>query len=179
MPHHHSSPQQSTNPLPALDLAAAGSAGTQRQPAYAHGAHPTRPLSVRNPRVRAASAYALPFLPALWLLLRERRNRFVRLHAARALTFFGSLALVQILLFAALVVVGGIVTGLTAAAVLGVLFYSVYIACAACGFVLWLLLMRDALAGRATSYPVLGGSSRWLEDRITRAQRRLFPPRAV
>src|SRR5579884_3982422 len=33
-----------------------------------------------NPRVRAAICYALPFIPALSLLLRERRNGFIRMH---------------------------------------------------------------------------------------------------
>jgi uncharacterized membrane protein len=132
----------------------------------------------RNPRVWAAFAYAIPFLPALWLLVRERRNRFVRLHAARSLSFFGGLALAQIVYFAALIAAGGAVTGLTVAALLGVIFYALYILLAALSFVFWLLLMRDALAGKATAYPLLGRWSQWLEARITRAQNRLFPLRA-
>ena len=156
--------------MPALPL----TPGTHASHAPDRGGYAHR----RNPRIRAAFAYAIPVLPALWLLLRERRNRFVRLHAARSLTFFGGLALAQIVYFAALIAAGGAVTGLTVAAVLGVIFYALYLLLAALSFVFWLLLMRDALAGRATEYPLLGQWSQWLEARITRAQNRLFPLRA-
>lgn len=157
--------------MPALDLTAQVPA--PRAPAG------SGPVHGRNPRVRAAFAYAIPFLPALWLLLRERRNRFVRLHAARSLTFFAALALAQALLFVALVLAGTAVSGLTVATLLGILFYALYLAAAALAFLFWLLLMRDALAGRATAYPLLGGSAHWLEQRFTRAQNRLFPPRTA
>lgn len=173
--HHHSSPQPSSNSAHSLNLSADTPSARSPQPAAARSPVPTGPLSGRNPRVRAAFAYAIPFVPALWLLARERRNRFVRLHAARSLIFFCCLAMAQVALFAGLVALGGTVTGLAVAAVVGVVFYVLYIVMAVLGFVLWLLLMRDALAGRATGYPLLGGWSYWLEERITRVQRRLFP----
>lgn len=170
-PHHPSTPQQSSSAMPALDLAV----GTPASGAPTGGGA----VRERNPRVSAAFAYAIPFLPAFWLLLCERRNRFVRLHAARSLAFFGGLALAQVAFFAALIAVGGAVTGLNVAAVLGVIFYALYLLIAVLGFVFWLLLMRDALAGTATSYPLLGTWSHWLETHITRVQNRLFPPRAA
>lgn len=165
--------------MPALDVASSAAPEHVSRADPTHTPVPTGPAHGRNPRVRAVLAYAIPFLPAFWLLLRERRNRFVRLHAARSLTFFGCLALAQIALFAALILLGSAVSGLTAATLVGVLFYVLYVLIAVFGFVLWLLLMRDALAGRATDYLFLGGGARWLETRITGVQNRLFPPRAV
>lgn len=167
--------------MSALDIPADAhaDASTSCSPIPARSPVPTGSAQGRNPRLRAVSAYALPFLPALWLLVRERRNRFVRVHAARSLTFFGCLALAQIAFFAALVLIGGVISGVTTTELLGIAFYAVYVLIVALGFVFWLLLMRDALAGRASSYPLLGGWSRWLEAHLTSFQNRLFPLRSV
>ncbi|MGH2517827.1 MAG: hypothetical protein ACRDHP_19445, partial [Ktedonobacterales bacterium] len=52
----------------------------------------------RHARVRAGLAYAIPFVPALVLLVSERQHRWVRFHAAQSLVFFSLLALAQIAL---------------------------------------------------------------------------------
>src|SRR5262245_10451369 len=72
-----------------------------------------------NPRIVAALCYAVPYVVALWVLLRERRNRYVRFHAAQSLIFFVTIPLIQLVLFVALVVVGNIVGIGTSAFVLG------------------------------------------------------------
>lgn len=165
--------------MSALDIPTGAGAASSFSSTPARSPVPTGSVRGRNPRLRAVSAYAIPFLPAVWLLFRERRNHFVRVHAARSLTFFFCLALAQIIFFAALVLIGGAITGPSVAELLGVAFYAAYILIVALGFIFWLLLMRDALAGRATSYPLLGGCSRWLEAHLTSLQNRLFPLRAI
>jgi uncharacterized membrane protein len=112
----------------------------------------------RAPNVRAALAYAIPFVPAIWLLARERRSRFIRLHAAQSLVFFGLLALGQVALYVALVSLGQATTDSTAMLALGLLFLLLFGFLGVGGFCLWLLLLTDAMTGRLRRYPFLG---RW------------------
>lgn len=104
--------------------------------------------TLRDPRLRAALAYALPLAPALYLLWRERDNRFVRLHAAQALTFFTLVAVAQVVLFALVVMVGNLLPGGWLAAVVGLLFWAAFIALGVGGFTLWLRLLNDCAQGR-------------------------------
>lgn len=116
----------------------------------------------RNPRLLGAAAYAVPLLPALVLLLRERRNRFVRAHAAQSLVFFAALALAQVAFFALLVVAGGLTTSLRAATMLAVVFALVWLALAALSFIAWTRLVAAALAGHVASLPLVTPLSRRL-----------------
>jgi uncharacterized membrane protein len=145
-----------THPVPG------GSArrGGPRLPATGAGQH--------NPRVLAALAYALPLVPALLLLARERRNRFVRIHAAQALVFFCLVGLAQASVFAALVVVGGVVSNARLAIVLGLVAYGLFALIGLAGFVTWLLLLADAMAGRRRKRLVLSGLADVLERILTR-----------
>src|SRR5262249_33870302 len=97
---------------------------------------------VDNPCVRAAVCYVVPLLPALGLLIRERSDRFVRLHAAQALVFFVLLATAQLALYAALVLLGGGVPpdGPLATA-LGLVFYALVAALGLGSLLLWLALL--------------------------------------
>lgn len=81
--------------------------------------------------------------------------RFVRLHAAQSLVFFGLLALGQVALYVALVMLGQTVADPTASFALGVLFLLLFGALGLGGFGLWLLLLADALTGRLRPYPFL------------------------
>lgn len=120
--------------------------------------------------VRAALGYAIPFAPALWHLARERRARFVRLHAAQSLVFFGMLALGQIALFVALVSLGQAITDLTASVTLGVVFLLLFGVLGIGGFSLWLLLLTDAMSGRLRPYPYLSRLATLVERGATRLQ---------
>ena len=138
--------------------------GGPRAPATGAGHH--------NPRVLAALAYALPLLPALLLLVRERRNRFVRIHAAQALVFFCLVGLAQASVFAALVGVGSVVSSARLAIVLGLVAYGLFALLGLTGFVTWLLLLADAMAGQRRKRLVLGG----LADVLDRILTRRAPP---
>lgn len=145
---------------------------------------PTTPSTLRGPRpfvaaseaerqtrMRAGLAYAIPFVPALVLLVRERRHRWIRFHAAQSLVFFTLLALVQIALFAALVLLGGIIESLSAAALVGLAFYGVYLLVGIAGLLLWLRLIADAMSGRSTRLRPLSDWAMRLEEALARLQR--------
>ena len=120
----------------------------------------------RNPRVLAALAYVLPLLPALVLLLRERRNRFVRVHAAQALVFYLLVGGWQLALFFAAVGTGDVFTDLHTDVVVGLAFVAVFVLMAVLSLLLWLRLLADAMGGQRTLFPVL---SLWAEriERLT------------
>ena len=125
----------------------------------------------RQTRMRAGLAYAIPFAPALVLLVKERRHRWTRFHAAQSLVFFTLLAVVQIALFAALVLLGGLIESLPAAALVGLAFYGLYLLAGIVGLVLWLRLMADAMAGRSTRFRFLSDWAMRIEEGLARVQR--------
>src|SRR5690348_3140762 len=125
------------------------SSGREQQSAEAAiGAHetdatsaPNVPRGRRNPRVTAALCYAIPYVVALWVLLRERRNRFVRFHATQSLIFFITIPLIQVVLFVALVIVGNVVGIGALAFVLGLFFIGAFVAVGVGALFLWLRLL--------------------------------------
>jgi uncharacterized membrane protein len=121
--------------------------------------------------VRAALAYALPLLPALVVLLRERRNRFVRVHAAQALVFYLLVAGWQIALFFAAVGAGAVFTDLHADVVVGLAFVAVFVLLGVLSLLLWLRLLADAMAGQRTLFPVLSLWAERIERLSTRRSR--------
>jgi len=131
---------------------------------------PERASRRRNPRIQAACAYGVPFLSALALLARERRNRFVRLHAAQSLVFFVVLAVAQSALFVALVAVGGITPNLASDVLFGLIFYGIAALLGLVGLVLWLRLVADAAAGYVTSIPLLTRLAERLEGGLAHVQ---------
>ena len=122
--------------------------------------------------MRAALAYAVPFAPALWLLSRERRARFVRMHAAQSLVFFSLLVLGQVALFIALVSLGAAFTDLNVSLVLSLLFLLLFCLLGVGGFCLWLLLLADAMSGRFRPYPCLSRLATLVERGASRLQLR-------
>lgn len=125
---------------------------------------------VGNPRFRALFCYALPFVPALALLLSDRRNAFVRLHAARALAFFGAIVVAQIVLFVALVLVGGFAGDGFAAIAFGLLFYGLFGVLGLAAVSVWLRLLADAAAGKLTPVPLLTAVAWRIEWGFARVQ---------
>ena len=120
-------------------------------------------LAPRDPRTRAALCYALPLAPGVYMLWRERQNRFVRLHAAQAVVFFAALALAQTLLFVAVIALGGLAQDGWAPVALGLLFWAAFIALGLGGFVLWLRLLNDCAHGRLRRRPLLSPLATRLE----------------
>jgi uncharacterized membrane protein len=116
-------------------------------------------------------AYAMPLLPALVLLVRERRNRFIRVHAAQALVFYLLVAGWQIALFFASVGLGGVTADLRLDVAFGLAMLALFLLLAVLSGLLWLLLIADAMAGRRTLFPVV---SLWAE-RIERFAARQLP----
>ena len=125
--------------------------------------HPSEARDLRDPRVRAALCYALPLAPALYLLARERRIRFVRLHAAQALVFFVGVGLAQTLLFALVVVLGNETVGSWAELPAILLLWGAMIALALGALTLWLRLLTDSWRGRLRRRPVLSALATRLE----------------
>jgi uncharacterized membrane protein len=120
--------------------------------------------------------YAVPFVPALVVLLRERQNRFVRLHAAQSLVFFALLALGQIALFAALVGVGNLLVELPFAAAASFVFYALYLIVGLMSLIIWLRLLGYAVDGTVHKIPLLTLCAAWIE-RVTLHAPRAFPSR--
>jgi uncharacterized membrane protein len=116
-----------------------------------------------DPRVSATLGYALPLVPALYLLARERRNRFVRLHAAQALVFFACVALAQTLLFALVIFFGNLAAGTAAELPISLAFWGALIILGFGALVLWLRLLADAWHGRLRRRPILSPVASELE----------------
>lgn len=112
-------------------------------------------LTRRDPRTRAALCYVIPLAPALYLLWHERRDVFIRLHAAQSVVFFCGLALAQTLLFAALVALGNWAPAGGWLIALGLLFWALFLALGLGGFALWLRLLNDCAHGRVRRRPLL------------------------
>jgi len=132
-----------------------------------------------NPRVTAALCYAVPYVVAVVVLLRERRNRFVRFHAAQSLIFFVTIPLAQLALFIALVVVGNIVGIGALAFVLGLLFIGAFVALGVGALVLWLWMLADCWAGQSTAFPILGSLAHRLERLLTEVRREVASSRTL
>ena len=109
----------------------------------------------RNPRVLAALCYALPLVPAVVMLAIERRNRYVRLHAAQALVYFVFVACVQSLLFIAMVAAGTLLPGGIVEAIVGLTFYAVFLGLGILALIWWLHLLRGAMSGSVAFMPVV------------------------
>lgn len=128
-------------------------------------------LALGNPRRQALFCYALPFAPALAFLLRDQRNAFVRLHAARALAFFGAILIAQVALFVALIVIGGVAGDGFAAVAIGLCFYGLFGVLGIMAMGMWLRLLADAAAGRFTPIPLLSAAAWRIEWAFARIQR--------
>jgi uncharacterized membrane protein len=132
-----------------------------------------------NPRIIAALCYAIPYVVSVGALLRERRNRFVRFHAAQSIIFFVTIPAIQLILFVVLIVVGNTVDTGPWSVVLGVLFIGGFLALGVGAFLFWLRLLADCWAGRATAFPVIGALAHRMERLLTRVQREIATSRPL
>ena len=149
-------------PLPRENLTVPRPSTTSGEPSAPGQSFPA--LAAGDMRTRAALSYAFPLLPGLYLLWRERDNRFVRLHAAQAVVFFSAVALAQIALFVAVIVLGGrLPTGGWLLTALGLLFWALFIALGLGSFVLWLRLLNECAHGRLRRRPLLAPLTTRLE----------------
>jgi uncharacterized membrane protein len=97
------------------------------------------------------------------LLAHETRDRFVRLHAAQSLVFHALVGAAQMVLFVAVIVLGGVIQSMTgalaAAAVLFALFAALLIVVA----ITWAHLVADCIRGRMALLPLVGRWALWVE----------------
>jgi uncharacterized membrane protein len=111
---------------------------------------------VHHPRALAALCYTVPIVPAWLILARERRNSFLRFHAAQAFVFHALIAVGQVAIYVLLLIAGGLIqddfTALVAAVLAMIFFMSLGIA----ALILWLQLVADCLWGEAHALPIAG-----------------------
>jgi uncharacterized membrane protein len=105
----------------------------------------------------------LPLAPALYLLAHERRNRFVRLHAAQALVFFAGLGIAQTLLFVVVVVLGNVTADSRAELPVSLALWSALIAFGLGALTLWLRLLAESWRGFLRRRPILSPLATRLE----------------
>ncbi len=90
------------------------------------------------------------------VLARERRNAFVRFHAAQSLVFFLVVAVGQLGMYAALVLAGGRITSDRTATIAAAIIAGLYLVFAAVTTYLWLRMVADCMRGAARPLPVAG-----------------------
>lgn len=121
--------------------------------------------SPRDPRPRAALCYAVPLIPACFVLLRERHDHFVRQHAVRALLFYLTILAGQLGLLLALVTAGNVVGNFAADTVFGLLAYVAAVALAVWTIREWRRRIRASMAGQPLGNGRVDRAARWLEAR--------------
>lgn len=99
------------------------------------------PRLIRDPRLKAALAYALGLPSGIVVLMLEKHDAWVRFHAMQSVLAFGAAAFLYVLI-PTVPVIGDI--GAVRVA------FSVAVAC------LWVMLMVKALQGDAYRLPYLG-----------------------
>lgn len=159
-------------PLPRENLSHPRRSATERpesQPVASEQSFPA--LEARDPRTHAALCYALPFVPGLYLLWHERRDRFIRLHAAQSVVFFTLAALLQVSLFVLVIVLGNVLSGGWLATAIGLTFWGLFLVIGVGGLLLWLRLLNDCVHGRLRRRPLLTSLALRLETRALRFTR--------
>lgn len=136
---------------------------------------PPRRRASRDPRVLAAFAYALPIVPAVLMLARQRSHRFVRIHAIQALVFYLLVALGQSILFVLMVKAGNISHSLPLAVGLFVVFLVLFAGLGLWAMAVWLRLIRDAYRGRRSRFAIISRAADWIERLAMRRGRASTP----
>ncbi|HEV2237987.1 MAG TPA: hypothetical protein VGR57_15105 [Ktedonobacterales bacterium] len=108
-------------------------------------------------------------MPALYLLARERRDHLVRLHAAQSLVFHGLVGLAQMVLFVAVVLLGGAIQSTTGALVAATAIFVLFAGLLLVVAITWAHLVADCIRGRVGLLPLVGHWAEWLEALATRA----------
>ena len=113
-----------------------------------------------NARTEALISYALWWFSGLIFFLIERKNRFVRFHAAQSFIFFGGVSVVlAVLHFISIIPILGILLSLPlgfATTIISVL-----------AVIVWLFMMFQAYRGVNFRLPIISGYADSLIDRFT------------
>ena len=118
-----------------------------------------------NARTEALLSYALWWFSGLIFFLIERKNRFVRFHAAQSFIFFGGVSvLLSILHFISIIPILGFLLGLPLA------FATTVITILA--IIVWLFMMFQAYRGVYFRLPFVSGYADRLVDRFTSKKKR-------
>ena len=132
----------------------------------ARGATANDPTSTGlSPRTEALLSYLLWWFGGLIFFVIERKNRFVRFHAAQSFIFFGSVSVVLALLhFISIIPILGFLLGLPLA------FATTVITILA--IIVWLFMMFQAYRGVYFRLPFVSGYADRLVDRFTSKKKR-------
>ena len=113
-----------------------------------------------NGRTAALVSYVLWWFTGIIFFLLERKNRFVRFHAAQSLLFFGSVSIVLTLLhFLSIIPILGLLLSLPLAFITTI----IYVLAVA----VWLLMMFQSYRGVYFRLPLFSGYAEGLVDRFT------------
>jgi len=141
--------------------------GTYQPPGSAArgtGAHDLTSIGL-NARTEALLSYVLGWFSGLIFFVIERKNRFVRFHAAQSFIFFGIVSVVYIVirLLSIIPVLGFLLSPVLGCATLILLIPAALI---------WVLLMIQAYRGVNFRLPIISGYSYSLIDRFTSKKKR-------
>ncbi|HZO73881.1 MAG TPA: hypothetical protein VFB60_16885 [Ktedonobacteraceae bacterium] len=125
----------------------------------------TEPTSLKmNARNEAVLSYLFWGISGLVFLVLERKNRFVRFHAAQSFIFLGS-AMVVYIVFRLITIIPFI--GFLLSPIISCLTFVIFIPAA----LIWLFLMLQAYRGAKTKLPIVGDYAEALVARITRRKK--------
>jgi uncharacterized membrane protein len=141
--------------------------GTYQPPGSAArgtGAHDPTSIGL-NARTEALLSYVLGWFSGLIFFVIERKNRFVRFHAAQSFIFFGIVSVVYIVirLLSIIPVLGFLLSPVLGCATLILLIPAALI---------WVLLMIQAYRGVNFRLPIISGYADSLIDRFTSKKKR-------
>jgi uncharacterized membrane protein len=128
-----------------------------------------------SPRAKAALCYTVPLVPSLYLLVHEARDRFVRLHAAQSLVFHALVGAAQLVLFGAVIFLGGVIQSMTGALIAAAVLFALFAVQLIVVAITWAHLVADCIRGRVALLPLVGEWVLWVEALTARevwAQRR-------
>ncbi len=167
---------------PGGQQSAYGQSGQQQQQQYASYQPPFSATDGRNAhdptstgmsgRTEALLSYVLGWFSGLIFFVIERKNCFVRFHAAQSFLFFGSTfaLLLVIRLLAYLISIIPIVGGALAFVASLFLFPLTYIVFILAGLV-WIFLMIQSYRGRTVRLPFFGNYAESMVERTTRKKK--------
>ncbi len=123
------------------------------------------PASLKmDPKNQALLSYLFLFLGGLVFFIIERKNRFVRFHAAQSFIFTGGVTVLYVLLrlLTLIPVVGFLLSPVLSCALFVLLIPSL---------IIWLFLMITAYRGSTIKLPVIGNYAEALVEKFTRKPR--------
>ena len=111
----------------------------------------------------AALCYTVPLVPAAYLLMHATRDRFVRLHAAQSLVFHALVGVAQMVLFVAVIFLGGAIQSMVGALIAASVLFALFAALVIVVAITWAHLVADCIRGRVALLPLVGEWALWVE----------------